>query len=161
MLALAVIIIDHAAKLAAAGLQPADYTHNPTPFDYDWVLLLPLVVVLYPSRLLAVLLGLWVGGSASNAIDTHVWPGGVPDFIEMGDRIMNPADFAILAGAVVLGVMIVGWPLVQLFLIARRRYPERSLTLPTSAPSTPDADTATAPVAATTTPALTELSGGT
>jgi lipoprotein signal peptidase len=132
IVALVVIAIDHVAKLAAAGLQPADYLHNPNPFVYDWVLLLPFALLLIPSRLIAVLLAVWFGGSASNTIDLYVWPGGVPDFIPMGDWVWNPADFAIYGAGIPLMLSVVLWPTWKLFCIARRTYPE---PLPAERPS--------------------------
>jgi hypothetical protein len=125
LLAVVVIVVDHVAKLGAAGLQPAQYMHNPAPFVYDWVLLLPFALLLIPSRLVAVLFGIWLGGSVSNTIDVYAWPGGVPDFIPLGDWIWNPADFAIYGAGIPLGLSVVCWPLWKLFRIARRRYPER------------------------------------
>jgi hypothetical protein len=125
LLAVVVIVVDHVAKLGAAGLQPAEYIHNPAPFVYDWVLLLPFALLLIPSRFVAVLFGIWLGGSVSNTIDVYAWPGGVPDFIPMGDWIWNPADFAIYGAGIPLGLSVVCWPLWRLFRIARRRYPER------------------------------------
>jgi hypothetical protein len=116
-----VIVVDHAAKLGAAWIEPADYVHNPTPMDYDPVLLIPAVALLFPSRVAAVLFGAWLGGGASNVIDVYLWPGGVPDFIPLGDWIWNPADFAIYGA----GVALVYAPVWGLFRIARRRYPER------------------------------------
>jgi hypothetical protein len=124
-LAVAVIVVDHVAKLGAAGLEPAQYIHNPAPFVYDWVLLLPFALLLIPSRFVAVLFGIWLGGSVSNTIDVYAWPGGVPDFIPMGDWIWNPADFAIYGAGIPLGLSVVCWPLWRLLRIARRRYPER------------------------------------
>jgi lipoprotein signal peptidase len=132
LVAVLVIVVDHAAKLAAAGLQPADYLHNPSPFVYDWVLLLPFALLLIPSRLIAVLLAVWFGGSASNTIDLYVWPGGVPDFIPMGDWVWNPADFAIYGAGIPLMLSVVLWPTWKLFCIARRKYPE---PLPAAGPS--------------------------
>ena len=114
-----VIVIDHAAKLGAAWLEPADYMHNPTPMDYDLMMLLPAVALLFPSRPAAVLLGVWAGGGASNVIDVYLWPGGVPDFIPMGDWVWNPADFAIYGG----GFALLASPVWGLFRIARRKYP--------------------------------------
>jgi hypothetical protein len=132
VVALAVIVVDHAAKLAAAGLQPADYLHNPSPFVYDWVLLLPFTLLLIPSRLVAVLLAVWFGGSASNTIDLYVWPGGVPDFIPMGDWVWNPADFAIYGAGIPLMLSVVLWPTWKLVCIARRKHPS---PLPAERPS--------------------------
>jgi hypothetical protein len=124
-LAVVVIVVDHVAKLGAAGLQPANYIHNPTPFAWDWVLVLPFALLLIPSRLVAVLFGIWLGGSGSNTIDVYAWPGGVPDFIPLGDWIWNPADFAIYGAGIPLGLSVVCWPMWRLFRIARRRYLER------------------------------------
>jgi lipoprotein signal peptidase len=133
LLAAVVIAVDHVAKLGAAGLQPDQYMHNPAPFIFDWVLVLPFALLLIPSRFLAVLLGVWFGGSASNTIDVYVWPGGVPDFIPMGDWVWNPADFAIYGAGIPLLFAVVAWPTWRLFRIARRRYPDR--TTATSASS--------------------------
>jgi hypothetical protein len=119
-IALTIIALDHAAKLAAAWLEPAAYMHNPAPMEYFWVLLLPALALLFPSRVMAGLFAVWLGGSASNVIDIYVWPGGVPDFIPIGDWVWNVADFAIYGGAFAL----VGWPVWALFRIARRKYPE-------------------------------------
>jgi hypothetical protein len=124
-LAFAVIVVDHVAKLGAAGLHPANYIHNPTPFAWDWVLVLPFALLLIPSRLVAVLFGVWLGGSVSNTIDVYAWPGGVPDFIPLGDWIWNPADFAIYGAGIPLGLSVLCWPMWRLFRIARRRYLER------------------------------------
>ena len=124
-LAFVVIVVDHVAKLGAAGLQPANYIHNPTPFVRDWVLVLPIALLLIPSRSVAVLFGVWLGGSVSNTIDVYAWPGGVPDFIPLGDWIWNPADFAIYGAGIPLGLSVLCWPMWRLFRIARRRYPER------------------------------------
>ena len=132
VVAFVVIVVDHVAKLAAAGLQPEHYLHNPSPFVYDWVLLLPFALLLIPSRLIAVLLAVWFGGSASNTIDLSVWPGGVPDFIPMGDWVWNPADFAIYGAGFPLMLSVVLWPMWKLFCIARRKYPE---PLPAQNPS--------------------------
>ena len=118
--ALAVVLVDHALKLAAAWLQPAYYLHNPAPMDYGWVMLVPFLALLVPSRLLASCFALLLGGATSNVIDVYVWPGGVPDFIPMGDWVWNPADFAICAGTLAL----VGSPVWKLFRVARRKYPE-------------------------------------
>lgn len=120
LIALAVLALDHAAKLGAAWLEPANYMHNPAPMQYLWVMLLPALALLFPSRVMAALFAVWLGGSASNVIDIYVWPGGVPDFIPMGDWVWNPADFAIYGGAFAL----LGWPVWKLFRIARRKYPE-------------------------------------
>jgi hypothetical protein len=125
LLAVVVIVVDHIAKLGAAGLQPAHYIHNPAPFVWGWVLVLPFALLLIPSRFVAVVFGVWLGGSASNTIDIYAWPGGVPDFIPMGDWIWNPADFAIYGAGIPLGLSVVCWPMWRLFQIARRRYPER------------------------------------
>ena len=124
-LAFVVIVVDHVAKLGAAGLQPANYIHNPTPFVWDWVLVLPFALLVIPSRFVAVLFGVWLGGSVSNTIDVYAWPGGVPDFIPLGDWIWNPADFAIYGAGIPLGLSVLCWPMWRLFRIARRRYPER------------------------------------
>jgi hypothetical protein len=124
LVALAVIAVDHVAKLGAAGLQPADYIHNPSPLVYDWVMALPFLLLLIPSRVLAVLVAVGLGGAVSNTIDVYVWPGGVPDFILIGDWIWNPADFAIYGSSISLGLALVGWPVWKLFRIACRRYPE-------------------------------------
>ena len=131
LVALTVIVLDHAAKLGAAWLEPVDYMHNPAPMAYFWVMLLPALALLFPSRVMAGLFAVWLGGSASNVIDVYVWPGGVPDFIPMGDWVWNPADFAIYGGAFAL----VGWPVWALFRIARRRYPE---PVPHAVESLPD-----------------------
>ena len=124
-LAVVVIVVDHVAKLGAAGLQPADYIHNSAPFVWDWVLVLPVALLLIPSRFVAVLFGIWLGGSGSNTIDVYAWPGGVPDFIPLGDWIWNPADFAIYGAGIPLGLSVLCWPMWRLFQIAGRRYPER------------------------------------
>ena len=124
-LAFVVIVVDHVAKLGAAGLQPPNYIHNPTPFVWDWVLVLPFALLVIPSRFVAVLFGVWLGGSVSNTIDVYAWPGGVPDFIPLGDWIWNPADFAIYGAGIPLGLSVLCWPMWRLFRIARRRYPER------------------------------------
>jgi hypothetical protein len=122
LVAIAVTAADHAAKLAAAWLEPAAYMHNPAPMVYDWAMLVPAVALLLPSRVTAVLLGLYLGGSASNVADVYLWPGGVPDFIPVGDWVANPADFAIFGGVGAL----MAWPVWKLFQIARRQYPERT-----------------------------------
>ena len=132
LLAVVVIVVDHVAKLGAAGLQPEYYMHNPAPFVFDWILVLPFALLLIPSRFLAVLLGVWFGGSASNTVDVFVWPGGVPDFIPMGDWVWNPADFAIYGAGIPLLFSVVGWPMWRLFRIARRRYPDRTTTASSS-----------------------------
>lgn len=119
-IALTVVVLDHAAKLGAAWLEPADYMHNPAPMEYDWVMLLPALALVLPSRVLAGLFAVWLGGGASNVIDVYLWPGGVPDFIPMGDWVWNPADFAIYGAVFAL----MGWPVWKLFRIARRKYPE-------------------------------------
>ena len=121
IVAIAVLVADHAAKLGAAWLEPAVFMHNPAPMVYDWAPLVPLVALLVPSRVTAVLLGLFLGGSASNVADVYLWPGGVPDFIPVGDWVANPADFAIYGAVVAL----MAWPVCKLFQIARRQYPER------------------------------------
>ena len=118
--ALAVVVVDHAAKLGAAWLEPASYTHNAAPMEYDWVLLLPALALLFGTRVMTCLFALWLGGGASNVIDVYVWPGGVPDFIPIGGWIWNPADFAIIGAAFAL----LAWPFWRLFLLARRKYPE-------------------------------------
>jgi hypothetical protein len=124
LIALTIVLIDHVAKLGAAWLEPAYYMHNPAPMDYGWVMLLPLLGLFFPSRIIAGLCAVLLGGGASNAIDTYLWPGGVPDFIPMGGWIWNPADFAIYGATFAL----MGWPVWKLFKIARRNYPE---SLPT------------------------------
>jgi hypothetical protein len=124
LIALAVVLVDHAAKLGAAWLEPDYYMHNPAPMDYDWVMLVPLLALLFRSRIAAALFALMLGGAASNAIDVYLWPGGVPDFIPLGDWIYNPADFAIYGGTFAL----MGWPVWVLFRIARRKYPEPAPT---------------------------------
>jgi hypothetical protein len=118
--ALTVLALDHAAKLGAAWLEPASYLHNPAPMEYAWVMLLPALAFVFPSRVMAGLFAVWLGGSASNVIDVYVWPGGVPDFIPIGDWVWNPADFAIYGAVFAL----LGWPVWKLFRIARRKYPE-------------------------------------
>lgn len=119
-IALTVLALDHAAKLGAAWLEPANYMHNPAPMDYGWVMLVPALALLFPSRVVAALFAILLGGAASNIVDVYVWPGGVPDFIPMGDWVLNPADFAIYGGWFAL----LGWPVWKLFRIARRKYPE-------------------------------------
>lgn len=121
IVAVSVLAADHAAKLGAAWLEPSAYMHNPSPMVYDWAILVPTVVLLIPSRVTAVLLGLFLGGGASNVADVYLWPGGVPDFIPVGDWVANPADFAIYGAVLAL----MGWPVWKLFEIARRQYPER------------------------------------
>jgi Signal peptidase (SPase) II len=121
VVAVSVLAADHAAKLGAAWLEPSAYMHNPSPMVYDWAILVPTVALLIPSRVTAVLLGLFLGGGASNVADVYLWPGGVPDFIPVGDWVANPADFAIFGGVLAL----LAWPVWKLFQIARRQYPER------------------------------------
>jgi lipoprotein signal peptidase len=128
-IALAVVLVDHLAKLTAAWLEPADYTHNPEPMEYRWALLLPALALLFPSRLLAGLFALLLGGTASNLIDIYLWPGGVPDFIPIGDWVWNPADFAIYGAVIALMCS----PVWKLFRVARRTYPE----LPQDPPTCP------------------------
>jgi len=118
--ALTVLALDHAAKLTAAWLEPAYYLHNPAPMEYAWVMLLPALALAFQSRVMTGFFAVWLGGSASNVIDVYVWPGGVPDFIPMGDWVWNPADFAIYGAVFAL----MGWPVWKLFRIARRKYPE-------------------------------------
>ena len=120
LIALAVLALDHAAKLGAAWLEPASYMHNPAPMEYAWVMLVPALALLFPSRVAAGLFAVVLGGAASNIVDVYAWPGGVPDFIPMGDWVWNPADFAIYGGWFAL----LGWPVWKLFRIARRKYPE-------------------------------------
>jgi Signal peptidase (SPase) II len=121
IVAISVLAVDHAAKLGAAWLEPSAYMHNSAPMVYDWALLVPTIALLIPSRVTAVLLGLFLGGGASNVADVYLWPGGVPDFIPVGDWVSNPADFAIFGGVAAL----MAWPVWKLFQIARRQYPER------------------------------------
>jgi hypothetical protein len=120
-IALAVVLVDHVAKLGAAWVEPEYYMHNPAPMDYDWVMLVPFLALLFPSRVVAGLFAVLLGGAVSNVIDVYLWPGGVPDFIPMGDWIWNPADFAIYGATFAL----MGWPVWKLFQVARRKYPER------------------------------------
>jgi hypothetical protein len=124
LVALTVFAIDHAAKLAAAWLEPDSYLHNPAPIEYALVMLLPALGLLFPSRVMAGLFAVWLGGGASNVVDVYLWPGGVPDFIPMGDWVWNTADFAIYGSVFAL----MGWPVWKLFRIARRKYPERVVT---------------------------------
>jgi hypothetical protein len=121
IVAVSVLAADHVAKLGAAWLEPSAYTNNPAPMVYDGAPLVPIVALLIPSRVTAVLLGLFLGGGASNVADVYLWPGGVPDFIPVGDWVANPADFAIFGGVSAL----MAWPVWKLFQIARRQYPER------------------------------------
>jgi hypothetical protein len=121
LVAVAVVAVDHLAKFGAAWLEPAGYLQNPEPMVYDWAMLVPLVALLVPVRLTAALLGLFLGGSGSNVADVYLWPGGVPDFIPVGDWLINPADVAIFSGISAL----MAWPVWKLFQIARRQYPER------------------------------------
>jgi hypothetical protein len=121
IVAVSVLAADHAAKLGAAWLEPSAYMHNAAPMVYDWALLVPTVALLIPARVTAALLGLFLGGGASNVADVYLWPGGVPDFIPVGDWVANPADFAIFGGLSAL----MAWPVWKLFQIARRQYPER------------------------------------
>jgi Signal peptidase (SPase) II len=79
------------------------------------------------------LFALVLGGTASNVIDVYLWPGGVPDFIPMGDWVWNPADFAIYGAILAL----MAWPVWKLFRIARRHYP---LPVPVLAESAQRAD---------------------
>jgi hypothetical protein len=123
-LALAVVTVDHAAKLVAAWLEPAGYVHNPAPIDYEWAMLVPALVLVFPSRVAAALFAVLLGGAASNLIDVYAWPGGVPDFIPLGEWMWNPADFAIYGAIFAL----MAWPVWVLFQIARRHHP---IPLPT------------------------------
>lgn len=119
--ALVVLVGDHAAKLGAAWAEPSPYLHNPAPIAYEWAMLVPALALLVPSRETAVLFGLLLGGGVSNATDVYLWPGGVPDFLPVGQWVANPADVVIFASAIAL----MAWPLWKLFQIARREYPER------------------------------------
>jgi hypothetical protein len=124
LVAVPAFAIDQISKLVAAAVRPDTYVLNPTSLSVWWdlaVILVAVAVLLVPFRLLAIAVGLWLGGAAGNLLDAHVWPGGVPDFIRVGALrgTFNLADVFIAAGAVGMGLLLVVW--VWFSASARRR----------------------------------------
>lgn len=125
LVAVPVFAIDQISKLVAAAVRPDTYVLNPTSLSVWWdlaVVSVTVAVLLVPFRLLAIALGLWLGGAAGNLLDAHVWPGGVPDFMRVGalGGTFNLADVFIAAGATGMGLLLVVWVWVSASARGRR-----------------------------------------
>ena len=110
--------IDQGSKLVAAALEPRNYVHNTTTISFWWdlaVVAVAVAVLLVPFRPLAIAVGLWLGGAAGNVLDSHVWPGGVPDFIRLRgvSGTFNVADVFIALGAAGVGALLLVWVVVS------------------------------------------------
>ena len=107
------ICTDHLTKLAAAVVEPSPYVHNDSPGNagsYGILALIALAIAVLPFRPLTVAAALLLGGGLSNGIDVYLWPGGVPDFIEMpGHEIWNVADLLLTAGGILFVVSLPAW----------------------------------------------------
>ena len=120
LVAVPAFALDQISKLVAAAVRPDNYVLNTTSLSIWWdlaVVSVAAAVLLVPLRLLAIAVGLWLGGAAGNLLDAHVWPGGVPDFIRVGGLrgTFNLADVFIAIGAVGIGVLLLVWVWVSAF----------------------------------------------
>lgn len=123
--AVAAFAVDQTSKLIAAAADPRWYVTNPDSSPDAWIVLaVGALVGLLPLRTFAVSAALFVGGGSGNVLDSHIWPGGVPDFIyveELDAGIWNVADFFIISGAALFAVSLVLLPILGGVRRRRRR----------------------------------------
>ena len=99
-----VFLVDQSSKLVARTFELGASAQNDShPIHWWWVLpIFGLVAALAPSRRVAIFSSLFLGGFLGNLVDQHFWPGGIPDFISVGDFSWNLADICILSGLALL-----------------------------------------------------------
>jgi hypothetical protein len=104
------------AALLAAVLQPTAYIKNPYSHFIWWVsVLFAVLVPLIRLRAVSAAAGLALGGGAANGIDSYVWPGGVPDYIQTDwpDGTWNVGDLFLSLGWALAVLVLLSWPIVR------------------------------------------------
>lgn len=111
IVAVGVVIVDHASKATAVWVDPSSLGFNSNFREIPWFAVIVLILgITTPSVFAATGAGLIVGGAVSNRLSASLFAEGVPDFIVTPgiDRIWNLADAALNLGytLLALGILI-------------------------------------------------------
>jgi lipoprotein signal peptidase len=106
-IAVSLFLLLHVAN--ALGQLSADYVQNDERLGARALVVVAtaFVVSLVGPVSTRVAGALLLGAAAANIADSHLWPGGVPDYIPLGASIWNLADLVIEAVAIAIPLLVV------------------------------------------------------